>query len=360
MLPVRVRRHAVAVVTRSLRHRDVRRSRVVDDAPMRARWATVLLGPTLAAAACGGSSGGGTAAPPHTPTAAPGPHSTVVARLHVGTNPCGVATANGAVWVSDAATGVLYRIDPTSAHVTTAAHLDATPCAITEDRTTLWVITQSGRLDRVDATTGKVVAHIPVGTMSYQAIVVGNHIWVSNRNSSTISIVDPATNHVVHTLPTPGVQPGGMVYAAGSAWVGDDTDTATAVLRIDPHTLKSTRVAAGQRPAYLTATPGAVWVSDVVDGSVTRIDTATSKSTAVVHAGSSPVNLAALPGATPEVWVPDDVGGHVTRIDASSAHVVETIDATGKGPAIVAPVDGDIWVTMFGAGEVWRIHPAPQ
>jgi DNA-binding beta-propeller fold protein YncE len=32
----------------------------------------------------------------------------------------------------------------------------------------------------------------------------------------------------------------------------------------------------------------------------------------------------------------------------------------GAGPAVVAPAGTDVWVTNFGDGSVWRIHPGPR
>jgi hypothetical protein len=36
---------------------------------------------------------------------------------------------------------------------------------------------------------------------------------------------------------------------------------------------------------------------------------------------------------------------------------VEKLKASGN-PAVVAPVEGDVWATIFEAGAVWRIRPA--
>jgi hypothetical protein len=37
--------------------------------------------------------------------------------------------------------------------------------------------------------------------------------------------------------------------------------------------------------------------------------------------------------------------------------MVEKLSASGN-PAVVAPVDGEVWATIFDAGSVWRIQPA--
>ena len=46
----------------------------------------------------------------------------------------------------------------------------------------------------------------------------------------------------------------------------------------------------------------------------------------------------------------------VVRIDGATGNVLETIPV-GQNPAVVAGVDGDVWVSMFDDSQVWRIHP---
>ena len=52
----------------------------------------------------------------------------------------------------------------------------------------------------------------------------------------------------------------------------------------------------------------------------------------------------------------DDHGNAVVRIDGVTGKVKETIP-TGRNPAVVAGVDGDVWVSLFDDSQVWRIHP---
>jgi len=341
--------------------RSVRRV-VVTRSP---KWTAAL----LAVAGCATTGSVPTTRPPVTPspstssTASPtstGPHSRVALKATVGGSPCGVASTAGAIWVSDGPGARLLRLDPATGKVVSETKLDDAPCAITVAYGSLWVVTQSGVLDRVDPSTGRVSHVIEVGLSSYQAVATPGAIWVSNRDSGTLSRVDPRTNRVSETLRIPGIQPGGMAYADGSLWVGDDTDSGRSVVRVNLRTHALTRFPAGQRPAYLAAASGAVFVSDVGAGTVTKLDARTGRAVKVIPAGTSPVNLAVRPGAVPEVWVPDDTGGKVIRIDARTGNVIENIEVPGEGPALLAAVDGDVWVTMFPVGEVWRFHPAAR
>lgn len=287
-----------------------------------------------------------------------GPASRVVSKVSVGGQPCGVVGADGAVWVSDAEQGRVVRIDPAAGKVTATVPVDPTPCEMTFASGSIWVVTQSGKLDRIDPATARVTARIPVGLVSYEAVAAFGSIWVTNRGDRTISRIDPASNKVTRTFDVQDVQPGGIVAVDQELWVGNDTSAETHVLRMSPKTGKATRVEAGSRPAFVTASDGAVWTANQDAGTVTRIDVATGKATATVKAGISPVNLDLLdagPGGQ-EVWVPDDRGDVVVRIDARSSKVIETIPV-GAGPAVVAAVGADVWVTNFGGGSVWQISP---
>lgn len=281
------------------------------------------------------------------------PPAAAVVKITTGGQPCGVASAGGSVWISDAADGRLLRLDPATHAVTVADTLDATPCEMTEAFGALWVTTQSGFLDRVDLLTGKVTGHAPTGLKSYEAEPAAGALWVSDRSSAQLTRVDPTTMRT-SVLPLPGTSPGGLVFAFGALWVGDDTAGATALLKIDLGTRKVTRVPAGHRPAYVTATSTDVWVSESEDGTVSRIDPTTLART-TVKTGTSPVNLDVLGD---DVWVPDDVANTVVRI--SGGKVVQTVTADGLGPAVVAPVRAEVWATMFTGGQVWAITPTPS
>lgn len=283
--------------------------------------------------------------------------STVTEKVTTGGQPCGVVAAAGSVWVTDAEGARLLRIS--GGRVLATTKVDATPCELTYRYGSLWVATQSGTLDRVDPRTGKVLARIPVGETSYEPLVAFGYVWVTNRNSASVSKVDPARNRVVATISTPFVNAGGIVAAAGRLWIGNDSSNDTTFLRLDPRTGALTKLTAGPRPAFVAAAGGSVWTANQGDGTVTRVDERTGKVVATIVAGVSPVNLAALPGAHPEVWVPDDKANLLVRIDATTGTVIERMLA-GSGPAVVAPDGADVWVTNFGDGTVWRVHPGAR
>jgi YVTN family beta-propeller protein len=329
---------------------------------------TAVLLVLVLSSACASSTGAAGSARP-TPSAAPvptgvvapvrGAPSSVVARIATGGQPCGVVGAQGSVWVTDAEKGVLLQIDPRRNTVVRRTPLDPSPCELVEAFGSLWVVTQSGVLDRVDPRSGRVLAKVPVGDASYEAIPVLGSVWVSNRNSGTVSVVDPRTNRVTRTIELPGLQPGGLAVVGAEVVVGNDTGGSSDLAAVDARTGAVRRLTAGRRPGFVAAVGGAVFVANRDDGTVSRIDAASGKAGSTAPAGISPVNLAALPGSSPEVWVPDDVGNLLTRLDGRTGEVIERLLA-GGGPAVVTPVGTDVWVTNFEGGSVWRIRPGAR
>jgi YVTN family beta-propeller protein len=323
------------------------------------RGLPLVLSVLLLAAGCGGGDGEATPSPGASPTVGPlapltGSPTAVVAKVPVGGQPCGVLSAAGSVWVTDASEGLLRRIDPATHRVVSTTRVTQTPCELTYGFGSIWVAGQRGSLDRVEPSTGRVVKRLEVGLTSYEPVVAFGRVWVSNRGSGDISVVDPKTNRVT-SVETPGMSPGGLVAEGGFLWVGDDTDGARAFARLDPRSHRLTRITSPSRPSFVAAAAGRVWAASEDEGTVTGYDARTLKPVGpALAAGTRPVNLSGL--LDREVWVPDDLGSLLTRIDARTNKVVERL-AVCPGPAVVAPAGGDVWVSCFEGGEVWHLHP---
>jgi YVTN family beta-propeller protein len=288
-----------------------------------------------------------------------GQPSRVTTKVTVGGQPCGVVAVAGTVWVTDAQRAQLVRI--AGGKVVARTAVDETPCELAYGYGSLWVATQSGKLDRVDPKTGKVIARIAVGDTSYEPVVAFDAVWVTNRGSGTVSQIDPRNNRVVHTVATPFVNAGGIVAASNWLWIGNDSGGSKDLLRMDPHTRKLDTFQAGDRPTFVAYAGGSVWTADQGSATVTRLDPMTGRVLSTVPAGVRPVNLSAarLDDVHPEVWVPDDQGDLLIRIDATTGAVLERL-RTGDGPAVVAPDGTGLWVTNFEDGSVWRIEPGAR
>ena len=114
-----------------------------------------------------------------------------------------------------------------------------------------------------------------------------------------------------------------------------------------------TAVPAGARPYGLVADGEAVWVTNNVGGTVTRLDPATGRTLATVEVGRCPERLAASEGA---VWVVNACDATVSHVDTATDAVVATVPLDAQ-PQAIAASDDAVWVTTLGAPNLLRIDP---
>ena len=108
-------------------------------------------------------------------------------------------------------------------------------------------------------------------------------------------------------------------------------------------------------PVWFSGDGGNVlWVSNVLDGTVSRIDPATGAVTATVRVGTQPVDGTVAPDGL--VWIPNLGDGTITRIDPATAGVVGTF-RVGPKPFVLTVGFGDVWSPAWGGKKIWRIHP---
>jgi YVTN family beta-propeller protein len=156
---------------------------------------------------------------------------------------------------------------------------------------------------------------------------------------------------------TVGARPVAAVAAAGSLWVANlDERTVT---RIDLSSRRIQSIPIGGAPTALAATPGAVWVSDNT-GQVSQINPEYDRPVPTQQLVSVPLPRArtAWPmlAASGSIWVVDP-DGYVAQIDPRSGRQTGSVDV-GNEPSAIAAGAGSLWVTNSADGTVTRIDPA--
>ena len=152
----------------------------------------------------------------------------------------------------------------------------------------------------------------------------------------------PAAGRIVATIPV-GRNPGFVVFAEGAVWVknlGEET-----VSRIDPGTNNVTatiKIGAGAF-GYLAAGEGSVWATNNDANTVSRIDPRSNTVVASIPVGENPQGIAVGSGA---VWVANHRAGSIARIDPSTNQVTAVITGTALccSPQAVATTPGAVWV----------------
>jgi YVTN family beta-propeller protein len=215
--------------------------------------------------------------------------------------------------------------------------------AITED--SVW--TNSMRTDmifRMDASTDKVVAAVPISRPCSGFAVAAGTLWSPSCGDKAIYRIDLKTNQIVGKVPVgPANNEGGIAFGAGSAWM--PSDPKGVVSRIDPATNKVI-AEAPVPPDSFTAVfgYGLVWVSSTAKSVVSVISPATNKVIAEIPVGANPRFMAAGEGY---VWTLNQGTGTVTKIDPRTLKVVASIEVglPGAGGDIAAG-EGAVWVTQ--------------
>jgi len=236
-----------------------------------------------------------------------------------------------------------HRVGDTLAEI----QLTGEPRYMVADFGSVWVAVDQdtgGLLVRIDPTTNKIIASIPVGSDPGGVVVAAGSIWVASYDDGTLTQVDPATNAVLATIPV-GPRPWEVAVDAGMIWTRNSDATLT---RVDPVAGRRVQVVeVGEAHGQVNAGNGSVWTVVVNDGLV-RLDSATGR-----ILGSVPI-----PGCcrgdmlvTPDlVWAADPEHSTVHAVDPATNRVVRQVSATGAGG--LAMVDGDLWVTHGGSGLV--------
>jgi YVTN family beta-propeller protein len=183
-------------------------------------------------------------------------------------------------------------------------------------------------VQRIDATTNRLAATIPVSVGDSLLAAGGGSIWAANANRNKLFRIDPERNAVVQTIPT--VHPTAVGFGAGALWVLDAKDGV--VTEFDPST--GTPAATiplppgGTIPKGPSIRPGVfgVWVQwQPSGGNAVRIDPVWAAAIGggaanAVTIGSArlvPGIVADLAPVGPILWaaVPTSFGADLVRID---------------------------------------------
>jgi YVTN family beta-propeller protein len=175
---------------------------------------------------------------------------------------------------------------------------------------------------------------------------------------NSVAAIDIRTNRVVAHAGV-GTRPGAIAYGSGSLWIANLDDQT--VSRVDPRTLQTLRtLSLAAPPTDITAARGRVWV--VSSGptarfvSVSRIDPQFDAIGRAIRIGNVvPGSPAAVEARGASLWVAP-YSGPLTRLDAQSGRVARELDPNAA-PSGIALGDDAVWVSDSGADNVTRVDP---
>lgn len=225
----------------------------------------------------------------------------------------------------------------------------------------------SGTLSRIDPQTNEIVATIPIGKAEPNnevfvpsRVTIGDgFIWAAKNDEDSVVQINPETNQVVATIPI-GVEPFALAVNEGTLWVTSRVENSVVRVDLNPQQIVAT-INDVKDPAAIVVTEDAVWVANHRDDAVTRIDPLTNEIVASVSLGSRSSNpncgtcVSGLTIGEDTIWVSVATGG-VVRIDPQTNQVVATIPTKGGTFGIVNNDQG-IWFANWENQAVLRIDP---
>jgi YVTN family beta-propeller protein len=177
-------------------------------------------------------------------------------------------------------------------------------------------------------------------------------------DSHAVAVINPSTNEVT-TAVSVGTSPGPLAFEpeSHSVWVGNlDDDSVT---RIDSRPIRTGRtVAIGERPVGLAAGEGTVWVAGATRTrpfvTVRRIDARFDKPQRPIRIESLPEGGASIALGERSLWVAPSFG-LLTQVDAATGRVQPPRIDVGHSPGTVASNGRTVWVADKAAAVVSRI-----
>ena len=239
------------------------------------------------------------------------------ANVAVGKRPCsGVATGFGSVWVPNCVDKTVSRVNLKTNEVEATVPVGPSESegGITASTDAIWLVTdKAGKLSRIDPKTNTVAATIDIPAGSASCEFADGAVWVTTPEKNTVTRVDAKSNQVTDSIEV-GPKPRFITHGAGAVWTlnqGDGT-----VSRVETKSRKvvaSIELGIPGTGGEIAFGGGSVWAT-AFQIPITQIDVATN--TVVrqwVGAGGDSIRY-----AHGSVWLSNLREHNVWRIDAAT------------------------------------------
>ncbi len=187
-----------------------------------------------------------------------------------------VAFGEDAIWLADAGSQRMYKVDPDTGtvlldfYVDIYGHIEST---IAVGSGSVWIVTVNDRLlERFDVATGEAQESIPLPSAASAVAFAFGAVWVVASQRGELYRVEPETKAITDTIAVLPV-PRALTAGEGSIWVLSEDN---AVQRIDPETRRVIAAIGTQRKGWgdLDVGGGYVWFS--LPGVFAQIDPETN------------------------------------------------------------------------------------
>ncbi|NIJ06676.1 DNA-binding beta-propeller fold protein YncE [Sphingomonas vulcanisoli] len=183
----------------------------------------------------------------------------------------GIAVGAGSLWLVKDKLGSLVRIDPVSGAIRATIAIPPGSYNPVFAKGRIFVTRFDGaEVTIVDTATSKIVGQVPTGAHPRFLTAGAGAVWALSQQDGTLSRIDAAGEKPAVTLPLqiPGAG-GDVAYGAGRVWT---TLMKTPLTAVDAGTSKILCQWKGPGGDSLGVGHGAVWLTNLDDGTVSRIN----------------------------------------------------------------------------------------
>lgn len=231
-----------------------------------------------------------------------------------GTWPQTLRVAPDAVWGNDAATGLVWRLDPIQMRVVSRFETGPQARDLEIAGSVAWVgHSDPGRVSRIDVATGS-VSHVTLPGIQWTSQMLANDgtLWVAGggKEHCVLALDEKSGRPVGRRIPV-DTSPRALAWADSSLWVLCGTTKAT-LLRLDPvaRSVLSTLPLPGNAPGSLLSYGGYLWATDARGGWVMRVDPRTN---AVVGEPGQACFHCSEAKAADGIWLFDEIARTLSR-----------------------------------------------
>ena len=281
--------------------------------------------------------------------------------------PAALTTSPGTLWVQQHRGDELTRVDAERGRILDTVNVGRLGCG-----DLLWAagsVWQTGcgmtpGLVRIDGETTEVTDTLDLGGLG--AAYLDGEIWSATFEGAVAELrrIDAAQVDEGHPVPVPGLLlDGGVVTAAGSIWVGDES--AALVYQVDPTAEEVVAVIPMPVPpdkGNMIEHDGAAWYVDMSLGVLVRVDPLDGSTRLLKVRLGRPSEYRGLAastalGAPGRLWVRSG-DEEVWLVDTRHDQVMRRIAVLDGGGGDVQQIGDSLWVSSFATNEVQRISLA--
>ncbi|MGV0786908.1 Ig-like domain-containing protein [Mycolicibacterium sp. XJ2] len=204
----------------------------------------------------------------------------------------------------------------------------------------------------IDTTTRTVVGTpITVGDTAAGVASNGTHVYVTNYDDDTVSVIDTTTNTVTDTI-TVGDGPTSVAARGRYAYVINSLSGTVSVIDTTTNTITDTITVSGGPTAVAISPDGTrAYTANFGSGTVSVIDTTTNTITDTIAVSGGPSAVAISPDGT-LAYIASNNTGTVSVIDTTTNTVITTVTVGSDPSAVAFSPDGTAYVANNDSGTV--------